>query len=206
MHPIRFWYVVFIFALLKVISNFLSDFFIDPSVIHKCVVLLISMCLWVPQFFFFYWVVLSIIPLWSENIICMISVLLKLLRLVLQPIMFSQHMLWCWRRLLRVPWTARRSNWSTLKEINTLNVHRRTNAVAEAPTLWPPDAKSWLTGEDSEAGKDWGQEEKQVTEDEMSGWLRRLNGLEFEQTPGDSEGQGSLVCWNPWGHKGSDMT
>ena len=61
--------------------------------------------------------------------------------------------------------------------------------------LWPPDAMSWLTGKDPDAGKDGGQEEKGATEDEtVVGWHHRLNGLEFEQTPGDSEGQGSLVC------------
>ena len=64
---------------------------------------------------------------------------------------------------------------------------------AEAPVLWPPDAKSPLTGKDPDAGKDWGQEEKGATEDEMFRWHHRLNGLEFEQTPGDSGGQKSLV-------------
>ena len=69
---------------------------------------------------------------------------------------------------------------------------------AEAPILWPPDAKSQLIGEDPDAGKDWGQEEKGVTEDEMVGWHHQLNGHEFEQTPGDGEGQESLACCNPW--------
>ena len=77
---------------------------------------------------------------------------------------------------------------------------------AEDPIFWPPDAKSWLTGKDSDAGNDWGQKEKGVTEDEMVGWHHRLNGHRFEQTPGASEGHRSLVCWNPWGHKGLDMT
>ena len=63
---------------------------------------------------------------------------------------------------------------------------------AEAPILWPPDPKSWLTGKDPVAGKDWGQEEKGVTKDEMVGWHHWLNGHESKQTPGDSEGQGSL--------------
>ena len=70
----------------------------------------------------------------------------------------------------------------------------------EVPKLWPPDAKSWLTGKDRGAGKDWGQDDKGVTKDEMVGWHHRLNGHEFEQTPGDSEGQGSLACCRPWGH------
>ena len=69
---------------------------------------------------------------------------------------------------------------------------------AEAPIFWPPDAKSWLTGKDPDAGKDWGQEEKWVTEDEMVGYHHQLNGYEFEQTPGDSKGQGSLVFSSSW--------
>ena len=73
----------------------------------------------------------------------------------------------------------------------------RTDAKAEALTLWPPDVKSQLTGKDPDAGKDWGKEEKGVTEDEMVGWHHWLNGHEFEQTQGDSEGQGSLVCCSP---------
>ena len=81
----------------------------------------------------------------------------------------------------------------------------RTDAEAEALILWPPDAKSWLTGKDPDAGKDWGQEEKGLTEDQMVGWYYWLNGHEFEQTLGDNEGQGSLVCWSSWGCKESDM-
>ena len=77
---------------------------------------------------------------------------------------------------------------------------------AEAPKLWPPDAKSWLTGKDRDSGKDWRQEEKGMTEDEMVGCQHWLNGLEFEQTQGDSEEQGSLACCSPWGCKASDMT
>ena len=69
-----------------------------------------------------------------------------------------------------------------------------TDAEAEAPILWPPDAKTWLFGKDRNAGKDWRQEEKQVTEDETVGWQDKLNGHEFEQIPGDSEGQESLAC------------
>ena len=77
---------------------------------------------------------------------------------------------------------------------------------AEAPIFWPPDVKSWLTGKDSDAMKDWGQEEKGVAEDEMVEWHRQLNGYEFEQTLGDSQGQRSLECCSPWGWKESDMT
>ena len=70
----------------------------------------------------------------------------------------------------------------------------------------PSDAKSWLIGKDPDAGKDWEQEEKGATEDEMIGWHQWLNRHEFEQALGDGEGQGSLVCCSPWGHKELDMT
>ena len=74
-----------------------------------------------------------------------------------------------------------------------------TDAKDEAPILWPPDAKNWLTGKDPDAGKDWRQEEKGMTEDEKVGWHRRLNGYEFEQAPGVGDGQGGLACCCPWG-------
>ena len=80
----------------------------------------------------------------------------------------------------------------------------RTDTEAETPILWPLDAKNWLIGKDPDAGKDWRQEEKGTTGDEMVGWHDRPDGHEFEQAPGDTEGQGSLVCCNPWGHKQSD--
>ena len=70
----------------------------------------------------------------------------------------------------------------------------RTEAEAEGPQLWPPDAKNWLTGKDPNAGKDWRQEEKGMTEDEMVGWHHQFNGYEFEQTLGNSEGQGNLCA------------
>ena len=204
--------------------------------------------------------------------------------------------LWCWRRLLRVPWTARRSNQSIPKEINpeysleglmlrlkldkprqcikkqrnhfadkglysrssgfpscyvqmwefdykadwaskiwcfqivvlektvesplhckgvkSVNpkgnqsqiIIGRTVAEVEALILWLPDVKSQLTEKVPDAGKDWGQEEEGLTEDEMVGWHHRLNGHEFEQTPGDSERQGSLVLCSPWSHKESEIT
>ena len=82
----------------------------------------------------------------------------------------------------------------------------RTDAGAETPILWPPDAKSQLIGKHTDAGKDWGQEEKGVTEDEMVGRHHQLNGHEFEKSLGDSEGQWSLVCCSPWGCKESDTT
>ena len=88
--------------------------------------------------------------------------------------------LWCWRRLLRVPWTARRSNQSILKEISSWVLTGRNDAEAETPILWPPHAKSWLIGKDPDAGRNWGQEEKGTTEDEMAGWHHRLDGHESE--------------------------
>ena len=81
----------------------------------------------------------------------------------------------------------------------------RTDAEAETPKLWPPDVKNWVIGQDPDAGKDWRQE-KGMTEDEMVGWHHRLDGHEFEQALGDSEGQGSLACCSPWGCKESDTT
>ena len=77
----------------------------------------------------------------------------------------------------------------------------RTDAKAEAPILWPPDAKSWLTGKDPDAGKEGRM--RRGWQDKMVGWHHRLNGHEFEQTLGDREGQGSLACYSPWGHKES---
>ena len=82
----------------------------------------------------------------------------------------------------------------------------RTDAEAEAPIIWPPNANIRLTRKDPDAGNDWGKEEKGATEDEMVGWHHRLNGHEIEQTLGDSGGQGSLACCSSWGHKESDMT
>ena len=82
----------------------------------------------------------------------------------------------------------------------------RTDAEAKTPVLWPPHAKSWLIGKDSDAGRDCGQEEKGATEDEMAGWHHRLDGHEFEWSPGVGEGQGGLACCSSWGRKESDMT
>ena len=82
----------------------------------------------------------------------------------------------------------------------------RTDAEAETPILWTPDVKNWATGKDPDAGKDWRQEEKGMTEDEMVGWHHWLDGHEFEQAPGIGNGQGSQVCCSPWGCKDWDMT
>ena len=156
---------------------------------------------------------------------------------------------------MRVPWTARRSNQSILKEISpeysleglmlklklqyfghllwrTDSLEKafespldckeippvnpkgnqswtfigRTDAEAETPKLWPPDAKNWLIGKDPDAGKDWRREEKGTTEDEMVGWHHPLNGHEFEQASGVGGGQGSLACSSSWGCKELDTT
>ena len=82
----------------------------------------------------------------------------------------------------------------------------KTDAKAETPVLWPPHAKSWLIGKDSDAGRDWGQEEKGTTEDEMAGWHHQLDGRESQWTPGVSDGQGGLACCDSWGRKESDTT
>ena len=82
----------------------------------------------------------------------------------------------------------------------------RSDAKAETPVLWPPHAKSWLIGKHSDAGRDWGHEEKGTTEDEMAGWHHWLDGCESEWTPGVGDGQRGLACCDPWGRKESDMT
>ena len=110
--------------------------------------------------------------------------------------------LWCWRRLLKVPWTARRSNQSILKEINTEWILiGKTDAEVETPIIWPPDVKSWLFGKDPDAGRDWGPEEQGRTEDEMAGWHHRPNPQEFVWTLGVGDGQGGLVDCDSWGHR-----
>ena len=114
--------------------------------------------------------------------------------------------LWCWRRVLRVFWTARRSNQSILKKL-TLNIHWKDwcwNWNSNTSVTWCK--KFQFMGKDPDAGKNWGQEEKEATEVEMFGWHHWLNGHEFEQTQGDSKGQESLVCCSPRGHKESDTT
>ena len=144
--------------------------------------------------------------------------------------------LWCWRRLLRVCWTAKRSHQSVLKEINSeysLEGLMLKLKLWYFGQLWRVDSLentlilgniedrrrrgqqrmrwldgitdsidmslSQLTGKDPDAGKDWRQEEKGTTEDEMVGWHHWLNRYEFEQASGDGKGQGSLVCCSPWG-------
>ena len=107
------------------------------------------------------------------------------------------------RRLLKAPWTTRRSNQSVNPNANQSWIFTG-KTDAEAPILWPPDAKSWLIGKEPDDGEDWRQEEKGTTEDELVGWHHRLDGHELEQAPGVGDGQGSLVCCSPWGCNGSD--
>ena len=101
--------------------------------------------------------------------------------------------------------TARRSNQSILKEISP-GCSLEGMMLKVKVVLWPPHAKSWLIGKDSDAGRNWGQEEKGTTEDEMAGWHHRLDGHEFEWTPGVGDGQGGLACCNSWGRKELDTT
>ena len=95
---------------------------------------------------------------------------------------------------------------SILKEDRSWVFFGRNDAKAETPVLWPPHAKSWLIGRDSDVGRDWRQEEKGMTEDEMAGWHRQLDGREFEWTSGVGDGQGGLACCDSWGRKESDTT
>ena len=108
--------------------------------------------------------------------------------------------LWCWRRLVRVPWTARRSNQPILKGINP--EYSLEGLMLKLKLQY----FGIFIGEDLDAGKDWGQEGKWATEDEMVGWHHWLDGREFEQILGDSEGQGILACCSPRGHKESDIS
>jgi len=137
---------------------------------------------------------------------------------------FSSGHVWMWELDYEESWTQK--NWcfwtvvlkKTLespldcKEIQPVHPEGdlswagRTDVEAETPTLWPPDAKSWLIGKDPDARKDWGQEEKGTTENEMVGWHHWLNGHEFGWTLGVGHGQGGLVCYSSWGHKESDTT
>ena len=113
--------------------------------------------------------------------------------------------LWCWRRLLRVPWTARRSNQSILKEINP-EYSFRTDTETETPILWPPDVKNWPIWKDPDDGKIWMWEEKGMSDDDTVGWHHQLNGHEFEYILGVGDGHGGLACFSPWGCKELDRT
>ena len=113
--------------------------------------------------------------------------------------------LWCWRRLLRVPWTARRANQSILKEISP-GCSLEGMMLKLKLQYFGHLAKSWLVGKNSGTGRDWGQEEKGTTEDEMAGWHHWLDGRESEWTAGVGDGQGGLACCDAWGRKESDTT
>ena len=139
---------------------------------------------------------------------------------------FSTTHLWMWEFDQKECWML--NNWcfwtvrleKTLesplyyKKIQPVNPKRnqslifiaRTDAEAETQIFWPPDEENWLIGKHPDAGKDWRQEEKGMTEDEMAGWHYWLNGHEFEQPLGVGDRQGTLACCSPWGHKESDTT
>ena len=114
--------------------------------------------------------------------------------------------LWCWRRLCSVgetPLDCKESKPVNLQGKQSWIFIGKTDVEAETPILWPPDVKSWLTGKDCDAGKDWRREEKGTTEGEMAGWYHWLNGHESEWTPRVGDGQGGQVCCDSWGHKES---
>ena len=118
---------------------------------------------------------------------------------------------WCFwtvvlEKTLKSPWDCKEIQPVHPKGDQSWVFIGRTDVEAETLILWPPDAKSWLIWKDPDAGKDWGQEEKGMTEDEMVGWHHWLNGHEFGWTPGAGDRQGGLVCCSSWGHKESDMT
>ena len=136
------------------------------------------------------------------------------------------HHIWLWELVCKEGWAPK--NWCIrtvmlektpespldCKEIKPVNLtgnqpwilSGRTDAEAEAPVFWSPDAKSRLTRKVPDAGKNWGQKEKRASEEEMAGWHHRCNGHELGQTLGDGEGQGGLACCHPWGHKKLDTT
>ena len=134
---------------------------------------------------------------------------------------FSSSHVWMWELVYKGSWVPKNWCFWTMVLEKTLGnpldcketqpVHpkgdqswvliRRTDIEAEIPILWPPDAKNWLIWKDPDAGKDWGQEEKGMTEDEMVRWHHRLDGHGFGWTPGVGDGEGGLVCCVSWGHR-----
>ena len=108
---------------------------------------------------------------------------------------------WCWRRLLRVPWTARRSNQSIVKETSPGISLEGMMLQLKHQYFGHLMGRADSFGKDSDAGRDWGQKEKGTTEDEIAGWHHLLDGWEFEWTPGLSDGQGGLACCDSWGRK-----
>ena len=115
--------------------------------------------------------------------------------------------LWCWRRLfVESPLDSKEIQPVHPKGNQSWIFIGRTDAEAETLILWPPDVKNWLTGKDPDAGRDWRQEEKGTTENEIVEWHHRLNGHEFGYTLGAGDGQGSLACCSPWAHKELDTS
>ena len=114
--------------------------------------------------------------------------------------------LWCWEKTLESSLDCKEIQPVHPKGDQSWVFIERTDVEAETPILWPPDVKSWLIWKDPDAGKDWGQENKGMTEDEMVGWHHWLNGYEFEWTLGLGDGQGGLACCDSWGRKESDTT
>ena len=113
--------------------------------------------------------------------------------------------LWC-SRTLESPFDCKEIQPVHSEGYQPWDFFGRNDAKAETPVLWLPHAKSWLIGKDSDAGRDWGQEEKGTTEDEMAGWHHWLDGRESEWTLEDGDGQGGLACCNSWGCKELDTT
>ena len=128
-----------------------------------------------------------------------------------RPIKKAEHQKWCFwtvvlQRALESPLDCKEIQPVQPKGDQSWVFIGRIDVEAETPTLWPPDAKNWLIGKDPDAGKDWRQEEKGMTEDEMVGWHHRLDGHEFGWTLGVGDGQGGLACCGSWGHKELDTT
>ena len=125
---------------------------------------------------------------------------------------FARIWAWCfWTVVLLVKTLESPLDCKEIQPVHSKGVQYRlffgkNDAKAETPVLWPPHAKSWLIGKDSDAGRDWGQEEKGMTEDEMACWYNWLNRCEFEWTPGVGDGQGCLACCNSWSCKELDTT
>ena len=116
---------------------------------------------------------------------------------LVKALVFSSSHIWIWEFDYKESWVLK--NWCFWTVV--LVFFGRNDAKAETPIIWPPDARNWLTGRNPDAGKDWRQEENSTTENEMVGWHQRLDGHEFEWTLGVGDGQESLVCCIPWGHK-----
>ena len=144
-----------------------------------------------------------------------------LVKAMIFPVVMYGCESWLWRKLsteelLLLNYGVGEDSWESLGLQEVQPVHPkgdqswvfigRTDSKAETPILWPPHVKSWLIGKDSDAGRDWGQEEKGTTEDEMVEWHHQLDWHEFELTPGVGDRQGGLACCDSWGRKESDMT